>query len=72
MAALVDKGGARDEEVVAMIAQVSAFHRDLMVDALTCCLRMRLGLAVARVDRLSAFGSLIALIDAEVSILNLT
>jgi len=66
IAALIDKGGSRDDDAAAMVPQVAAKERNLLLDATTCCLRMRLGLAIARVEKLSAFGSLISLMDSQV------
>ena len=58
--ALLDRGGAGDEEASTLIAQVPKRQRDLLFDAAISCLQTRLGLAIVRVTGLAAFGGLIA------------
>ena len=58
--ALLDRGGAGDEEASTLFAQVPKIQRDLLLDTAISCLRVRLGQAIVRVTGLAAFGGLIA------------
>ncbi len=59
--------GTSDDIVEQMIQSVSQYSHDnkLIIDAVITTLRVRIGNAIAKIDRIPSFGALIAAIDAD-------